>query len=475
LVIGVLSVCSHRGPLTYASDQDGMSSRSASGGLVAVLGPLLENMIDRWTAAPMSAADRMRAQGPQSGLVHFVDIPADLHQLFYDTACVTGLGFLFHRLFDTAYTPLFDSKFMAAWDAYIEVNRRYASSVVHDGLSGPVLVEDYHLMALANQIRSIDPLFQRTIAYFHHVPWCPPAVFRLLPQTLRHQVLTWLLAFDTIGFHARAWADEFVACCDSFLPGVRCDSARISWRGREVRLEVAPAQIAASSLRTACSAESVLASRACIERWADGRPLLIRVDRVDLWKNIIRGFTAFEEYVRSDPFKGQDVRFVAVLATSRTHLQQYRRYFDACQAEAERINQALSGGGPQSPIQLVVDTDRDSVLAYLSAATAVLANSTSDGLNIVPKEAVVAGEGGPRLILSQNMGVYEEIGQWAIGVDPYDIRQTAEAIGLALHSSPHSGVSELRAAVAQNDPQHWVRQRLGQSAAPWPPETGKPC
>jgi trehalose 6-phosphate synthase len=459
-VIGVLSVCSHRGPLTYASDQDGTSSRSAGGGLVAVLGPLLENMIGRWTAAPMSAADRVRAQGPQSGLVHFVDIPADLHRPFYDTACVTGLGFLFHSLFDTAYTPLFDSKFMAAWDAYIEVNRRYASSVTHDGLSGPVLVEDYHLMALADQIRSIDPSFRRTIAYFHHVPWCPPAVFHLLPQKLRHQVLAWLLAFDTIGFHARAWADEFVACCDAFLPGVQCDRAQISWRDREVRLQVTPAQIAARSLRSACSAESVLALRACIERWADGRPLLIRVDRVDLWKNIIRGFIAFEEYVRSDRVKGHDLRFVAVLATSRAHLPQYRRYLDACQAEAERINQALSGGS-EGPIRLVVDTDRDSVLAYLSAATAVLANSTSDGLNIVPKESVVAGEGRPRLILSQNMGVYEEIGQWAIGVNPYDITQTAEAIGLSLHSSPPSGFTELRAAVEQNDPQRWIRNRLG--------------
>jgi trehalose 6-phosphate synthase len=205
--------------------------------------------------------------------------------------------------------------------------------------------------------------------------------------------------------------------------------------------------------------------RACIERWADGRPLLIRVDRVDLWKNIIRGFIAFEEYVRSDRVKGHDLQFVAVLATSRAHLPQYRRYLDACQAEAERINQALSGGS-QGPIRLVVDTDRDSVLAYLSAATAVLANSTSDGLNIVPKESVVAGEGRPRLILSQNMGVYEEIGQWAIGVNPYDITQTAEAIGLSLHSSPPSGFTELRSAVEQNDPQRWIRNRLGHVLLP---------
>jgi trehalose 6-phosphate synthase len=408
----------------------------------------------------MSAADRVHAQGSQNGPVHFVDIPADLHQLFYDTACVTGLGFLFHGLFDTAYTPLLGSGFMAAWDAYIEVNRRYASSVTRDGLSGPVLVEDYHLMALAGQIRSIDPSFRRTLAYFHHVPWCPPAIFRLLPQKLRREVLTWLLAFDTIGFHARAWADEFVACCDAFLPGVQCDRATISWRDREVRLVVTPAQIAADSLRTACAAEPVLASRAGVERWADGRPLLVRVDRVDLWKNIIRGFIAFEEYMRNDRVKGGDLQFVALLATSRAHLPQYQRYLAACRSEAERVNQALSGGS-QGPIRLVVDTDRDSVLAYLSAASAVLANSTSDGLNIVPKEAVVAGEGRPQLILSHHMGVYEEIGQWAIGVDPFDIAQTAEAIGLALHSTRHSGIGELRATVGQNDPQNWVRNRLG--------------
>jgi trehalose 6-phosphate synthase len=460
----VLSVCSHRGPLTYASDEKGTSSRSAAGGLVAVLGPLLGNVIGRWTAAPMSAADRARAQAPQSGTVHFVDIPEDLHRIFYDTACVTGLGFLFHNLFDTAYTPLFGSNFMAAWDAYIEVNRRYAQSVTQNEFDGPVLVEDYHLMALADQVRLISPVFERTIAYFHHVPWCPPAVFRLLPQGLRRQVLSWLLAFDTIGFHARAWADEFEACCDAFLPGSQCEGARIRWRGREVGVVVAPAQIAPGALRTACQTEPVIAAKTRVERWADGRPLLVRVDRVDLWKNIIRGFIAFEEYVRGDHALAENAQFVAVLATSRAHLPQYRRYLDACRSEAERANQTLSGDRG-SPIRLIVDTDRDQVLGYLAAATAVLANSTSDGLNIVPKESVVAGEGRPRLVLSQNMGVYEEIGQWAIGVDPFNIMQTAEAIGLSLHSSRQSGCADLREAVERNDPLSWVSRRLGKGAA----------
>jgi trehalose 6-phosphate synthase len=421
-------------------------------------------MIGRWIATPMSADDRARAQAPQDGLVQFVDIPEDLHKPFYETACVTGLGFLFHNLFDTAYTPLFDSNFRSAWAAYIEVNRRYAESVARDGLDGPVLAEDYHLMALADQIRSANPEFRRTLAYFHHVPWCPPAVFRLLPRPLRGQVLAWLLAFDTIGFHARAWADEFIACCDAFLPGIQCDRARVSWQGREIRIEVAPAQIAPGSLRSACQDEHVIAARTRIERWAGGRPLLVRVDRVDLWKNIVRGFTAFEEYARSNRVRGHDAQFVAVLATSRAHLPQYRRYLDACRSAAERVNQALSGdsGGP---IRLVFDTDRSQVLAHLAAATAVLANSTSDGLNIVPKEAVVAGEGRPRLILSQNMGVFEEIGEWAIGVDPFDVAQTAEAIGRGLRSSRDNSRTPLLAAVERNDPQGWVGRRLGQSAA----------
>lgn len=151
--------------------------------LLSILGSLLENVIGRWTAAPMSAADRTLSQAPQDGPLRFVDIPADLHKIFYDTACVTGLGFLFHSLFDTTYTPLFDSDFRTAWDAYIEVNRRYAESVIQEELDGPVLVEDYHLMALAHQVRSINPAFGRTIAYFHHVPWCPPASIRVIART----------------------------------------------------------------------------------------------------------------------------------------------------------------------------------------------------------------------------------------------------------------------------------------------------
>jgi len=322
----------------------------------------------------------------------------------------------------------------------------------------------------------MSPAFSRTVAYFHHVPWCPPAVFRLLPGALRRDVLAWLLAFDTVGFHARAWADQFIACCDAFLDDVRCDPDTVRWRGRDVRVVVAPAQIGVGALRAAREAEPVGAAQASVERWAEGCPLLVRVDRVDLWKNIVRGFVAFEEYARANRGRGKDVRFVAVLATSRMHLEPYWRYFEACRTEAERVNQALTGRS-DGPIRLIVNANRHWVLACLAAASAVLANSTSDGLNIVPKEAVVAGQGRARLVLSENMGVFEEIGRWAIGVDPFDIGQTAEAIGVALGTAGNAGQAELRqaelrqaelrAAVERNDPRRWVGRRLGLGESEW--------
>jgi trehalose 6-phosphate synthase len=464
-----LLVCSHRGPYTYEEVDGRLERRRGSGGLVTALSALLRGGAEvSWLACALSDRDREVANGRAVGggvSTRLLDIPREEHRRFYDDACVTGLGFIFHGLVDQTYTPTFDARFSQGWAAYQKVNHMYAAAAAQWARGRPVLVEDYHLMLVADSLRDTGLRGPGPLAYFHHVPWCSPAYFALLPRRMRIEILTKILAFDTIGFHARRWAQEFLACVEAFLPGAECGPEAVLWRGREVPIVVAPAQVDVPEIRKVVAGTAAERWRQKIGRLVGTRQLVLRVDRIDLWKNIVRGFQAFERMILDKA--AEDVTFLAILARSRMHIPEYKRYFAACMREAARINERLdrTGRRPAVEVLLAEDTsDHARALAGLGLADVVVVNSTSDGLNLVAKESAIAGDGRSRLVLSETTGVHEEIGRWAYGVNPFDIEETASALARAL--SENDRRLELRNAVENDSPDAWVRQRLSAMAAP---------
>lgn len=455
-------VCSHRGPLVYERLEDHVVARRGDGGLVTALSALLREDADvTWLACALTDVDREVARsrtiaGGGGVRARLLDIPREVHTRFYDVACVTGLGFLFHGLVDQAHTPTYDAGSRIAWEAYREVNRAYALEAARLAGDRPVLVEDYHLMLVADAFREIAGPAPGPLAYFHHVPWCSPAYLALLPGEMRTEILVKLLAFDTIGFHARMWADRFLACCDAFLPGAHCREDAVAWRGRTVPIVVAPAQIDVPHVRAVAAGAGAERWRRQMARRLGGPRVVARVDRLDLWKNIRRGFLAFERLVLDEG--RDDLAFLALIARSRMHIPVYRRYIAACLREARRVNRRLNPGG-RGPIHVLVagHSDHERALAVLSAAEVVLVNSTSDGLNLVAKESVAAAGGRARLVLSETTGVYEEIGRWTHGVNPFDIEDTASAMSRALRAT---APPELQAAVDRNSPEDWLSRRL---------------
>jgi len=448
-VDGIL-VCSHRGPYSYRVVDGQVRKNSGSGGVVTALAALLRgNDKAAWIACALSDTDRAAArdpQGPGDGEVGAVllDIPASTHSRFYDDACITGLGFLFHSLVDQAYTPTFGTRFRRGWEAYRDVNHAYAVKISEQPGNWPVLVEDYHLMLVADELRKL-PGRKAPIAYFHHIAWCPPETFGLLPDAVRREILGKLLAFDTLGFHARRWADAFLACCDLFLPGASCGDGRVSWGGREIPIVVAPAQVDVPYLQKITAGDAAQRWRRRFEHRMQGRRVLVRVDRVDLWKNILRGFLAFEHLTFEESVSG--VTFLALLARSRGHVPEYRRYLSACLREARRINHRLASAGADARISVSLandHSDHSRALAGLSLGDVTLVNPTSDGLNLVAKESVVASDARSQLVLSTTTGAYEEIGQWAHGINPFDVHETAAAIAAALAQHCPGGHSASR-------------------------------
>jgi trehalose 6-phosphate synthase len=67
------------------------------------------------------------------------------------------------------------------------------------------------------------------------------------------------------------------------------------------------------------------------------------------------------------------------------------------------------------------------------------------------------------LVLSENAGTHEELGEWAITVNPFDVDATAQALQRALLMDPierHARAEKMRAVVQQNDVARWISAQL---------------
>lgn len=434
------------------------------------MAPVIEHLGGTWIAAAMTDGDREFAERSPAGrdeggfVLRLLDLPRDVHDLHYGLVSNEHLWFLFHYLFDPASQPIFDESFMRGWDAYRRVNELYAAAVTEAGRTGAVLVEDYHLMLVGAFLRARRRA-GRPILYFHHTPWCEPDYFSILPQPVADEILRSMLSYDVVGFHARRWADAFCRCCERFLPGARVSSGRVTWKRRSTRVLAAPVPL--DTVRLTQELED-----AQTQQWTErhdemraGRKLLLRVDRIDLSKNPLRGFLAFEKLLERRPKLARDVAFMALLYPSRLTVETYRRYFAECTGVVRRINERFEGqvDADEGPVLLHFEDDYYRSLGAMCIYDALLVNPVFDGLNLVAKEGAFANRRDGAMILSRNAGVFEELGSAAIPINPFDVGATTQAIERAL-SMPRADrrgqATRLRRLVTRTTPEAWARRQL---------------
>lgn len=466
-----LIVCSHRGPYAYTRTARGLVGRRGGGGLIGAIAPVMDSFGGTWIAAAMSPEDREVAHAEPGGRqeegfrLRLLDLPEDVHSLHYDTVSNEYLWFFFHYLFDVPFRPAFDASFARAWDAYREINRRYAEAIRDAGPSDAVLVEDYHLMLVGAELRRRSRR-RAPLLYFHHTPWCEPDYFSLLPDAVTREILGSLCAYDVVGFHARRWADAFLACCQRLVPGARVNDDVVSHRGRETRVIVAPVPIDADNLKEQASSPRAERWMEWLEEMARGRRLLVRVDRIDLSKNALRGYLAFEALLERRPELAEDTVFLALQYPSRMKVDKYRRYLAECMSVVRRVNERFAERAPgdEGPLGLHMKDDFSRSLAAMRSYDAMIVNPVFDGLNMVSKEGGAINERDGVVILSRNAGAFEEIGSATLNVNPFDILETSEAIEQALEMP---GAERARRArrlarlATATGPEDWARIRLG--------------
>ncbi len=441
-----LIVVSNRGPVVY--DRDGSGERVArrgGGGLVTALRSLVEHHDVTWIASAMSEEDRVvadeaageaveeTARGDAPYRLRLVAHDPTAYDWYYNVIANPMLWFIQHYLWGLANAPDVDHGLHHAWrEGYVAVNQGFADAVVRELERDPgaaVFFHDYHLYVAPGLVREQAP--DALMAHFVHVPWPMPDYWRVLPEPIRRAIHEGLLANDVVSFHTPRWRQSFQRSCVDIL-GVEPDRAahEIEVDGHVARLRARPISVDPDEFDEVAAAEAVLEAEAGI---VDGRPefLVLRVDRTDPSKNVVRGFRAYELFLDAHPELHGRVQMLALLDPSRQDIPEYAEYLGAIQRAARTVNDRFQREG-WVPLDLQIQDDFAQAVAAYKQFDALLVNAIFDGMNLVAKEAPLVNERDGVLILSENTGAHVELGEWALTVNPFDIAGQAEAIHEAL-------------------------------------------
>ncbi|MGW2637577.1 alpha,alpha-trehalose-phosphate synthase (UDP-forming) [Streptomyces sp. NPDC001348] len=463
-------VASNRGPVSYEVREDGsLHAKRGGGGLVSGLSAIGPDANALWVCAALSDADREAVRRSHGGRrlsedatggqqVRMIDIDAAVFSDAYNGIANSVLWFVHHMLYQTPLEPVLDAEFRRQWASYEAYNRAFAEALAEEAAQGAVVVvQDYHLALAPRMLRELRPDLR--IGHFSHTPWAPPDYFRLLPDDIAAELLGGILGADRAGFLTQRWADAFTACCETVLGPGSVSGTRIGVHGLG-----ADADFLRQRAHRPDVDERMTALRAEIGTAPDGRArrTIVRVDRTELSKNIVRGLLAYRQLLDDRPEWRERVVHVAFAYPSRQDLAVYRDYTAEVQRVAEEINSAY-GTPDWTPVVLHVKDDFARSLAAYRLADVALVNPIRDGMNLVAKEVPVVSDEGCALVLSREAGAYEELGEDAVTVNPYDITGTAHALHQALTMSEGERAERtkrLTAAATALPPAQWFLDQL---------------
>jgi trehalose 6-phosphate synthase len=300
------------------------------------------------------------------------------------------------------------------------------------------------------------------MAHFIHIPWPQTDYWHVLPGSIRREIHEGLLANDVIGFHTERWRLNFLRAA-SDVADASCDFAEgtAAFGDHRSLVTVHPISVDPSEFDEAAGTDEVLVAERELEARRPEK-LVLRVDRTDPSKNIVRGFRAFEVYLDAHPEMHRRVGMLARLDPSRQDIPEYAEYLGAIQREARRVNDRFQQEG-WIPIELVIEDNFAASVAAYKQFDVLFVNAIFDGMNLVAKEAPLVNERDGVLILSENAGAHSELGDWALTVNPFDVAGQAEALDRAL-TMPEGERRERLGAICEHVREHdvadWIEGQL---------------
>src|SRR3954451_15454407 len=386
-----LVLVSNRGPVTY---QDDGSVKRGTGGLVTALTGLASHRDATWIASAMTDADvdkeeqeggrPFAVEAPHGGefRVRFVASEPHAYDGFYNVIANPMLWFIQHYLWDQSNAPDIRRQEVDAFDhGYNAVNEDLARAVLEEvkGQEEPVvMVHDYHLYTLPGMIRR-----ERSDVFLHHfihIPWTQPDAWRVLPGRIREQIYEGLLANDIIGFHTRSYRRNFLQCCRDLMDlDVDMEAGVVHLGDREVWVRAYPLPIDWRATQSTAGRDRVSEFEEKLLRRRREFSIL-RDDRADLSKNVLRGFTGFDIFLEQHPEFSERITFTAQLMPSRTDVPEYAEYLERIEALVAVVNHR-HGTPDWMPIDLKLRDDLEEAVASYKHYDVMMVNAMFDGMN----------------------------------------------------------------------------------------------
>lgn len=460
---------SNRGPVSFLATEEGFEKKRGAGGLAGALDPVARRLGDDavWIAAATTDSDRRALHsGEADGLaellgypVYLLDIDEEMYSLYYNVVSNRMLWFANHCLWDELDVHSFGPDEIEAWhSAYEPVNRRFAEAVceVADP-SSLVLFQDYHLSTAPGHLRARRP--DQLIFHFTHSSFCKAQGLDELPRPIPQQVIHGMLGSDLLGFHVAQWVHGFLDCAERSGAKVDRANGKVEYNGRTTWVREYPITVDGNDLVTRAGKSTAEKWASRFDKQAGDGPLIVRADRTEPSKNIIRGFQAFGMVLDRRPDLAGKAHFVACIYPSRQEMKEYRNYTDGIKRAVDEVNERHPGS-----IDLYLKDDFDRTLGAYRMYDVLLVNPLMDGMNLVSKEGPIVNERAGVLVLSTGAGSFEEMGEHSVHIDdPLDVADTAAAIEKAIDMdlSSRTRLAEgAREAARRNKPEHWINSQL---------------
>jgi trehalose 6-phosphate synthase len=471
-----LIIASNRGPVEYRIDADGsLVANRGSGGMVTALLSAARFVPATWVASAMTDGDRLAAEHSDGALlrvpdneiyVRFVTVPQSTYQRHYYVFCNPLLWFVQHFMWNTPRTPNIGRAVYEAWESgYIPVNEAIAAAVINEAKQHPeppyILLQDYHLYLAPAAIRREVP--DATILHFTHIPWPGPSYWGVLPEFMRRRIHEDLCASDIVGLQTVGDTRNFLHCCEQLLDGVDIDYGKrvVTYRGRTTRVRAYPISVDAIGLQEYARSPEVEEYKTRLKPLM-GSQTIVRVDRSEPSKNIIRGLRSYELLLERYPELRRDVSFIQFLVPSRSELGVYQTYTDEIFELIDSINDHF-GDLEWQPIRVFYEENYPQAIAGMTLYDVLLVNPIIDGMNLVSKEGPLVNERDGVLILSELAGSFEQLSAHCIPIAPTDLEGTVRAMHEALNMPPaerRRRASALKSLIQNEDITFWLERQF---------------
>ena len=472
-----LILVSNRGPVEHHMSDGNAEPRRGSGSVVTSFGPLTQSFEFTWVSSAMSEGDRTVSGNGTGGSIssplpghkiglRYVTTPRRAYHKYYNVICNPLLWFLQHYMWNPPYNPTVDASVHDAWETgYVPVNEAFARAVVSEARSGEVppvvLGHDYHLYLLPEFVRRDLP--QALIQHYVHVPWPTPMYWNLIPRYIVRRICESLCSADIVGFQTAQDRRCFLDTVEDFLPEARVDrlANEVELYGQRCAARVYPGSINVEEVQRIAAAPRTLEFEGRLRSEAGGSTI-VRIDRAEPNKNIIRGFRAFDQLLKQQPELKGRVKFLAFLVPSRTHLRQYQRYMEEVNQAIQQVN-GTHGNGNWQPIVPYMENNYAQAIAGMKIYDVLLVNTLVEGMNLVAKEGPVVNGNNGVLVLSQSSGAHPQLAEGALSVAPADVEGTARALHQAITMAPaerRRRADLLYRSVCSSDNENWLARQM---------------